>query len=297
MKKIQQLIIMLAVLIFAAAGNGAMAQLIELGGWNTGDWSSIFIPKAALDTASGLTHIPEGYSVKQFTISGKIEGLSVYAISNSYKLTTEQRDILRELKRGDSFFVTGIVLVDDLSKEERELNNIKFYIVDKPLFNAIEHNIDIGGWNTGDWSSIFIPKAALDTASCLTHIPEGYSVKSFTIGLTKGGYFRSETSNSSQLTLEQRAMIAECNIGDVLYLEDIYLVNDSTKEERYGQTVKYSILREPIIKQSVNENATKSKATGNNRRILNNRRIPTHLGFGKYMTDYMFICDWDRDMG
>ena len=94
---------------------------------------------------------------------------------------------------------------------------------------AMAQLIELGGWNTGDWSSIFIPKAALDTASCLTHIPEGYSVKSFTIGLTKGGYFRSETSNSSQLTLEQRAMIAECNIGDVLYLEDIYLVNDSTK--------------------------------------------------------------------
>ena len=22
-----------------------------------------------------------------------------------------------------------------------------------------------------------------------------------------------------------------------------------------------------------------------------------NLGFGKYMTDYMFICDWDRDIG
>ena len=22
-----------------------------------------------------------------------------------------------------------------------------------------------------------------------------------------------------------------------------------------------------------------------------------NLGFGKYMTDYMFICDWDREIG
>ena len=33
------------------------------------------------------------------------------------------------------------------------------------------------------------------------------------------------------------------------------------------------------------------------RKQLKEKPDQKHLGFGKYMTDYMFIMDWDKDQG
>ena len=112
MKKIQQIIILLAVLTFAAASNSAKAQElinsnIALGIYNNHD----YIPQSAIDTVWGLTNIPKGYEVKSFTVSVMIKGFCQDSKSNSAKLTDHQRSIMSQVVTGGKIYIEDIKLV------------------------------------------------------------------------------------------------------------------------------------------------------------------------------------------
>ena len=209
MKKIQHIIIMLAVLTFAAAGNGAMAQQIELGGWNTGEWNPIFVPKTALDTIKCLTHIPKGYSVESFDISRVESGFFRSArteSSTSVFLSPKQRGILSIAKTNDKIYIEKITLINNKTKERFFYGSIALYVVDKPIkkidlphYNKFEGAIELGGWNNGKYHYSTIPKSALDTLTCLTHIPEGFRVGNFNMNIITGGIIKETSSEKPHL--------------------------------------------------------------------------------------------------
>ena len=117
--------------LFVLTSVSVKAQQIELGGWNNGDWDPHYIPKAALDTVTCLTHIPEGYSVKSFAVSVSINDKVECAISNSSKLTSQQRDILNKLKVGDNVYIENIVLINDSTKSRKEWSTSICNIIQK----------------------------------------------------------------------------------------------------------------------------------------------------------------------
>lgn len=267
--------------LFVLTSVSVKAQQIELGGWNNGDWDPNYIPKAVLDTVACLTHIPEGYSVKSFAVSVSINDKVEYAISNSSKLTSQQRDILNKLKVGDNVYIENIVLINDSTKSRKEWSTSVCKIVDNPTPKAITHNIELGGWNTGEWNPIFIPKSALDTISCLTHIPEGYSIKKFNISAIVDGSTVTGSSNSSKLTMQQRGIINELKIGDKVYIEDIILVNNATKQEHRAGAKVFKVVGNAVTKNTTNDQTSSLKNSG--------RRISANICLGMYNAGNRYI--------
>lgn len=255
MNKILHIIILLAVLTFASAGNGAKAQQIELGGWNTGEWNPIFVPKSALDTIKCLSHIPEGYSVKSFRIAATIDGSLKEATSKSEYLTPKQRGILTTVTVGNKIYVEDIKLINNQTNEESQVGASIFKVVDKPreknkasylpLENKFEGWIELGGWNTGEWEPDFIPKAALDTITCLTNVPEGFRVRSFKLGAMVDGSYRTATSYSAELTEEQRYIIRHTELNDCIYIRNIILETKQTKDKATTNSLVIRVVENP----------------------------------------------------
>ena len=295
MNKILHIIILLAALTFASAGNDAKAQQIELGGWNTGEWNPIFVPKSALDTIKCLTHIPDGFSVKSFRIAATIDGFDKEATSNSEYFTPKQRGILTSVTVGNKIYVEDIKLINNQTNEESQVGASIFKVVDKPrekskasylpLENKFEGWIELGGWNTGEWETDFIPKAALDTITCLTNVPEGFRVRSFKLGAMVDGSYRTATSYSAELTEEQRYIIRHTKLNDCIYIRNIILETKQTKDKATTNSLVIRVVENP--KKHVGKRPmTLVYIVGND-----DNWIATNIGLGIYNSHNQYVQD------
>ena len=295
MNKILHIIILLAALTFASAGNDAKAQQIELGGWNIGEWNPIFVPKSALDTIKCLTHIPDGFSVKSFRIAATIDGFDKEATSNSEYFTPKQRGILTSVTVGNKIYVEDIKLINNQTNEESQVGASIFKVVDKPrekskasylpLENKFEGWIELGGWNTGEWETDFIPKAALDTITCLTNVPEGFRVRSFKLGAMVDGSYRTATSYSAELTEEQRYIIRHTKLNDCIYIRNIILETKQTKDKATTNSLVIRVVENP--KKHVGKRPmTLVYIVGND-----DNWIATNIGLGIYNSHNQYVQD------
>ena len=284
MNKILHIIILLAVLTFAAS-NGAKAQQIELGGWNTGEWNPIFVPKSALDTIKCLTHIPDGFSVKSFRIAATIDGFDKEATSNSEYFTPKQRGILTSVTVGNKIYVEDIKLINNQTNEESQVGASIFKVVDKPREKSKASYLPLENKFEGWWETDFIPKAALDTITCLTNVPEGFRVRSFKLGAMVDGSYRTATSYSAELTEEQRYIIRHTKLNDCIYIRNIILETKQTKDKATTNSLVIRVVENP--KKHVGKRPmTLVYIVGND-----DNWIATNIGLGIYNSHNQYVQD------
>ncbi|MBO4245070.1 MAG: hypothetical protein J5882_08460 [Bacteroidales bacterium] len=77
-----------------------------------------YISDEAIDTVSGITGVPEGYTVAGFSVSAIVNGFTQTIESRTAKLNAAQRQLMHSLKPGSKIYV------EDINLKNNRTNNV-----------------------------------------------------------------------------------------------------------------------------------------------------------------------------
>ena len=93
-----------------------------------------YINDAAVDTVSGITGIPEGYTAVGFSISATVNGFTQTIESHSARLNTAQRQLMHNVKQGSKIYVEEILI----------RNNRTQKVSSEPVITLIKDGVTAG---------------------------------------------------------------------------------------------------------------------------------------------------------
>ncbi len=76
-----------------------------------------YINDVAVDTVSGITGIPEGYTVEGFSVSATVKGFSQTIESRSAKLNAAQRQLMHSVKSGSKIYIEDIQIKNNRTQK------------------------------------------------------------------------------------------------------------------------------------------------------------------------------------
>ena len=93
-----------------------------------------YINDAAVDTVSGITGIPEGYTAVGFSVSATVNGFTQTIESHSARLNTAQRQLMHNVKQGSKIYVEEIQI----------RNNRTERVSSEPVITLIKDGVTAG---------------------------------------------------------------------------------------------------------------------------------------------------------
>ena len=97
-----------------------------------------YITDAAIDTISGITGIPEGYTAAGMSVSATIKGFTQTFESRSAKLSAAQRQLMHAVKPGDKIYIEDIKIKNNRTQK----------ISNEPVITLIKDGVTAGMANS-----------------------------------------------------------------------------------------------------------------------------------------------------